>query len=140
MTGYFGPIAKETEKNKFFRQVLYTGKHAQLVVMCLQGGEQIGNEVHEKVDQFFRIEKGKAKFILNGKEEHLVKSEEAAIVPAGTYHNVINASKTEKLQLYTLYSPPNHPDGTVHKTKAEAEEAEKHEHKSSSSFLSKLFG
>jgi mannose-6-phosphate isomerase-like protein (cupin superfamily) len=139
MTGYFGPIAKQTEKNKFFRQVLYTGKYAQLVVMCLQGGEEIGNEVHEKVDQFFRIEQGKAKFILNGKEEHLVKADEAAIVPAGTYHNVINASKKEKLLLYTLYSPPNHPDGTVHKNKAEAEEAEKHEHQPKSGWA-KIFG
>jgi mannose-6-phosphate isomerase-like protein (cupin superfamily) len=139
MTGYFGPIAKQTEKNKFFRQVLYTGKYAQLVVMCLQPGEEIGNEVHGTVDQFFRIEKGSAKFILNGKEEHLVKAEEAAIVPAGTYHNIINASKKEKLLLYTLYSPPNHPDGTVHKTKAEAEEAEKHEHAPKSGWA-KIFG
>jgi mannose-6-phosphate isomerase-like protein (cupin superfamily) len=138
MTGYFGPIEKQTTKNKFFRQVLYTGKHAQLVVMCLKPREEIGNEVHETVDQFFRIEKGKAKFILNGKEEHLVKADEAAIVPAGTYHNVINASKTENLQLYTLYSPPNHPDGTVHKDKAEAEEAEKHEHEPRS-FWQKFF-
>jgi mannose-6-phosphate isomerase-like protein (cupin superfamily) len=140
MTGYFGPIAKDTVKNKFFRQVLYTGKYAQLVVMCLKPGEEIGNEVHANVDQFFRIEKGKAKFVLNGTEEHVVKAEEAAIVPAGTYHNVINASKTEKLQLYTLYSPPNHPDGTVHKTKAEAEEAEKAEHGKPKSGWAKIFG
>jgi mannose-6-phosphate isomerase-like protein (cupin superfamily) len=139
MTGYFGPIATQTAKNKFFRQVLYTGKYAQLVVMCLQPGEEIGNEVHPNVDQFFRIEEGKAKFILNGKEEHLVKADEAAIVPAGTYHNVVNASKTGKLKLYTVYSPPNHPDGTVHKNKAEAEEAEKHEH-APKSFWNKLFG
>ncbi len=129
MTGYFGPIAKESTKNKFFRKVLYTGKYAQLVVMCLKPGEEIGNEVHNTVDQFFRVEKGKAKFVLNGKEEHLVKEDEAAIVPAGTYHNVINASKTAVLQLYTIYSPPNHPDGRVHKTKAEADKAEEEEHK-----------
>jgi mannose-6-phosphate isomerase-like protein (cupin superfamily) len=128
MTGYFGPIEKQTEKNKFFRQVLYTGKYCQLVVMCLQPGEEIGNEVHQTVDQFFRIEEGKARFVLNGNEEHLVKEGEAAIVPAGTYHNVINASKTKKLQLYTVYAPPNHPDGTVHKDKAEAEEAERQHH------------
>jgi mannose-6-phosphate isomerase-like protein (cupin superfamily) len=126
MTGYVGPIEKETEKNKYFRKVLYTGKYAQLVVMCLQGGEEIGNEVHPNVDQFFRIEEGAAKFIFNGKEEHGVKAGGAVIVPAGTYHNVVNASKTNVLQLYTIYSPPNHPDGTIHKTKAEAEAAEHH--------------
>jgi mannose-6-phosphate isomerase-like protein (cupin superfamily) len=126
MTGYVGPIEKETEKNKYFRKVLYTGKYAQLVVMCLKGGEEIGNEVHPNVDQFFRIEEGAAKFIFNGKEEHRVKAGEAVIVPAGTYHNVVNASKTNVLQLYTIYSPPNHPDGTTHKTKAEAEAAEHH--------------
>jgi mannose-6-phosphate isomerase-like protein (cupin superfamily) len=126
MTGYVGPIEKETEKNKYFRKVLYTGKYAQLVVMCLQGGEEIGNEVHANVDQFFRIELGAAKFIFNGKEEHRVKAGEAVIVPAGTFHNVVNASKTKVLQLYTIYSPPNHPDGTIHKTKAEAVAAEHH--------------
>jgi len=126
MTAYVGPIEKETEKNKYFRKVLYTGKHEQLVVMCLQGGEEIGNEVHGNVDQFFRIEVGTAKFIFDGKEEHRVKAGEAVIVPAGTHHNVINASKTEVLQLYTIYSPPNHPDGTIHKTKAEAAAAEHH--------------
>jgi len=128
MTGYFGPIEKQTLKNDYFRQVLFTGKHAQLVVMCLQPGEEIGNEVHDHVDQFFRVEEGEAKFILNGSEEHVVHASDAAIVPAGTYHNVINTSKTAKLKLYTVYSPPNHPDGTIHKTKIEAEEAEKHEH------------
>jgi mannose-6-phosphate isomerase-like protein (cupin superfamily) len=130
MTGFFGPIEKQTLRNKFFRQVLFTGKYCQLVVMCLQPGEEIGNEVHPNVDQFFRIEEGKAKFILNNSEQHLVHANEAAIVPAGTYHNVINASKTERLKLYTVYSPPNHPDGTIHKTKAEAQAAEEHEHHS----------
>jgi mannose-6-phosphate isomerase-like protein (cupin superfamily) len=125
MTGYFGPIEEQTLKNEFFRQVLFTGKHAQLVVMCLQPGEEIGNEIHPAVDQFFRIEQGEAKFVLNGKEEHVVGKNEAAIVPAGTFHNVINISKTTQLKLYTVYSPPNHPAGTVHKTKAEAEAAEK---------------
>jgi mannose-6-phosphate isomerase-like protein (cupin superfamily) len=139
MPGYFGPIEKQTTKNKFFRQVLYTGKHCQLVVMCLKPKEEIGNEVHNHVDQFFRVEKGKAKFVLNNTETHIVKADEAAIVPAGTYHNVINASKTEKLQLYTLYAPPNHPDGTVHRDKAEAEEAEKHEHESKT-LLERIFG
>ncbi len=125
MTGFFGSIEKQTLGNDYFRQVLFTGKNAQLVVMSLKPGEEIGNEVHPKVDQFFRIEKGEADFVLNnGKETHTAKDGDAVIVPAGTYHNVINHSKTEKLKLYTIYSPPNHPDKTVHKTKADAEKAE----------------
>jgi hypothetical protein len=88
--------------------------------MCLQPKEEIGNEVHEHVDQFFRIEEGRAKFVLNGTEEHLVGAGGAVVVPAGTYHNVINTSPTKPLKLYTVYTPPQHPDGTVHKTKAEA--------------------
>ena len=80
------------------------------------------------MDQFFRIEAGEAKFIFGDSVEHLVHDGDAVIVPAGTYHNVVNASKKKKLRLYTLYSPPNHPDGTIHKDKAEAEEAEQHEH------------
>lgn len=128
MTGYVGSIEKQTLKNTYFRQVLFTGKHAQLVVMCLKPGEEIGNEVHPNVDQFFRIEKGEAKFVFNGKENHVVKNGDAVVVPAGTYHNVINKSKTKQLKLYTIYSPPNHPAGTVHKTKAQAELAEKASH------------
>ena len=129
MTGYVGPIEKQTLKNNYFRHVLFTGKHAQLVVMCLQPGEEIGNEVHHNVDQFFRLEEGEAKFVFNnGKETHVVKNAEAVIVPAGTWHNIINNSKTKKLKLYTIYSPPNHPDGTIHKTKADAEKAEAAEH------------
>lgn len=128
MTGFVGDIEKLTEKNKYFRQVLYTGKYAQLVVMSLQPGEEIGNEVHNTVDQFFRIEEGEAKFVFSAKEEHVVKSGDAVIVPAGTFHNVINNSSKEPLKLYTIYSPPNHPDGTVHKTKAEAEAAEAAHH------------
>jgi mannose-6-phosphate isomerase-like protein (cupin superfamily) len=124
MAGYVGPIEKETEKNTNFRQVLFTGKHAQLVVMCLKPGEDIGNEVHPEVDQFFRIEVGKAKFVLNGREEHVVGAGGAVVIPAGTYHNVINALSSRSLKLYTIYSPPQHPDGTVHKTKAEALAAE----------------
>jgi len=128
MTGYVGPIEKDTLNNSFFRQVLFTGKYSQLVVMCLQGGEEIGNEVHPNVDQFFRIEEGNAKFVFNDKEEHVVGDGEAVVVPAGTYHNVINTSLTKPLRLYTIYTPPNHPDGTVHKTKAEADAAEAAEH------------
>jgi mannose-6-phosphate isomerase-like protein (cupin superfamily) len=126
MTGYIGPIEKATLENNYFRQVLFTGKYAQLVVMCLQPGEEIGNEVHPNVDQFFRIEQGKARFVFNGEEEHLVGDGEAVVVPAGTYHNVINISAAGPLRLYTIYTPPQHPDGTVHKTKAEAEAAEHH--------------
>lgn len=129
MAGYVGKIEKLTEKNINFRKVLFTGQHTQLVLMCLLPGEEIGNEVHGNVDQFFRIELGAAKFIFNdGKEEHLAEAGDAVIVPAGTFHNVINASSTEPVKLYTLYSPPNHPDGTIHKTKAEAEAAEATEH------------
>ncbi len=128
MTGYVGPIEQETEQNTNFRKVLFTGKHLQLVVMCLQGGEEIGNEVHPDVDQFFRIEQGEAKFVLNNQEECVTGAGDAVIVPAGTWHNVINQSKTDALKLYTVYTPPQHPDGTIHKTKAEAGAAEAEEH------------
>ena len=124
MPAYFGRIEEDTTDNEFFRQVIFTGSNLQLVVMCLKPGEEIGNEVHADVDQFFRVEEGQAKFVLNGKEEHIVKANEAAIIPAGTYHNVINALKTRPLKLYTIYAPPNHPAGTIHKTKSEAEAAE----------------
>jgi mannose-6-phosphate isomerase-like protein (cupin superfamily) len=129
MTGFVGDIEKLTLMNGNFRDVLFTGKYCQLVVMCLKGGEDIGREVHPKVDQFFRVEEGKATFVFNDTEMHEVKAGGAVVVPAGTYHNVINASKTKKLKLYTVYSPPNHPVGTIHKTKAEAEAAEAAHHK-----------
>ena len=128
MTGYVGSIEKATVNNAYFRQVLFTGKYSQLVVMCLQPNEEIGNEVHPSVDQFFRIEEGNAKFVFHGKEEHLVGDGDAVVVPAGTYHNVINTSSSKPLRLYTVYTPPNHPDRTVHKTKAEADAAEAAEH------------
>ena len=94
--------------------------------MCLQPGEDIGNEVHDDVDQFFRIEQGEAKFVLNNQEEHIVHDGDAVVVAAGTWHNVINNSSTEQMRLYTIYTPPEHPDGTVHKTKTEADAAEHH--------------
>ena len=106
MAGFVGKLEALTLKNKYFRKVLFTGKHSQLVLMCLQPGEEIGNEVHKTVDQFFRIEEGSAKFVFNGKEIHLVHANDGVIVPAGTYHNVINTSKTNPLKLYTVYSPP----------------------------------
>ena len=121
-------IEKLTLENTYFRQVLYTAKHVQLVLMCLRPGEEIGDEVHHEVDQFFRIEQGEALFVFNEEQKRAVRDGDAVVVPAGTYHNVINMSQTAPLKLYTLYSPPNHPDGTVHKTKAEAEAAEALQH------------
>jgi len=125
MNGYVGAIEELALRNTYFRQVLFTAKHAQLVVMFLELGEEIGDEIHANVDQFFRIERGEARFVFDEKEERFVHAGDGVVVPAGTHHNVINASKTAQLKLYTIYSPPNHPDGTVHKTKAEAEAAEK---------------
>ena len=124
MERYVGAIEGLALKNTCFRQVLFTSEHAQLVVMSLQPGEEIGDEVHPDVDQFFRIERGEARFVFDDQEERLVRDGDAVVVPAGTRHNVINASKAAQLKLYTIYSPPNHPDGTVHKTKLEAEAAE----------------
>jgi len=120
MTGYVGEIERETVSNDFFRHVIFTGKHCQLVLMSLNPKEEIGMEVHENVDQFFRIEAGEAEFILEG-ERHSVKDGDAVVVPAGTNHNVVNTSETQKLKLYTIYSPANHKDGTIHKTKADAD-------------------
>lgn len=119
MTGFVGDIEKLTLENEDFRQVIYTGQHSQLVLMSLKPKEDIGMEVHEIVDQFLRIEKGQGKAILNG-EEHEIHDGSAIIVPAGTKHNIINTSETDFMKLYTVYSPAHHKDGTVHKTKAEA--------------------
>jgi mannose-6-phosphate isomerase-like protein (cupin superfamily) len=127
MTGFSVNIEQATEDNDFFRQVLYTGTHAQLVVMSLKPGEDIGKEVHDHVDQFIRVEEGTGESIIDG-ESTALSDGMAIVIPAGAEHNVINTSATASLKLYTLYSPPNHPDGTVHKTKADAMEAEEHEH------------
>ena len=127
MQTYVGNLEKDTEENQNFRKVLYTGKHTQLVLMTIKGEEEIGMEVHHDVDQFFRFEKGQGLVIING-EKTEVSDGFAVVVPAGSEHNIINTSPTEDLKLYTLYSPANHPDGTIHKTKAEAMEAEEHEH------------
>jgi mannose-6-phosphate isomerase-like protein (cupin superfamily) len=124
MDAYVGSIERATLNNPFFRQVLFTADHCQLVVMCLQPGEEIGDEVHHGTDQFFRVEEGEAKFIFQEVEENLVGNGDAVVVPAGTWHNVINASPTKPLRLYTIYSPPNHPPGTIHRTKADAMAAE----------------
>ena len=126
MTGYVGNIEEITQKNSFFRQVIYTSTHSQLVVMSIRPGEDIGMETHATVDQFLRIETGTGKCILNG-EEHYLKDGDAIVVPAGTRHNIINTSTTESMKLYTVYTPPNHPDGKVHKTRAEAM-ADEHDH------------
>ena len=117
MKGYISNIEKETLENGNFRKVIYTSKHSQLVLMSLKPNEDIGEEIHE-VDQFLRIEKGKGKAILND-IEYEVEDDFAIVVPAGAKHNVINSSEGE-MKLYTIYSTPEHRDGTVHKTKEEA--------------------
>jgi mannose-6-phosphate isomerase-like protein (cupin superfamily) len=118
MHGYVENIEELTLANTKFRQVLYTAKFSQLVLMCLKPNEEIGDEVHEG-DQFFRFEKGTGKAVLDG-VEHNITDGSAVIVPAGTRHNIINSSDTENLQLYTLYCPPHHRDQVVHETKEQA--------------------
>jgi len=125
--GYTDNIEDRTLENSNFRKVLYTGKHMQLVVMSLKPGEDIGEEVHDTVDQFFRIEEGEAKVVMNG-EETILTDDMVAIVPAGTLHNVINISEEKDLKLYTIYSPANHPENTVHVTREEAMAAEEEHH------------
>ena len=119
MKGYISNIEKGTLENDNFRQVLYTAKHSQLVLMSLKPREEIGMEVHSDNDQFFRFEKGVGKVIIDG-NEYEVKDGFAVIVPAGAQHNVINTSETEALKLYTIYSPAHHKDGIIRNTKAEA--------------------
>ena len=125
MNGFVTNIEKDSLENGDFRKVLYTSKHLQLVLMSLRPGEDIGEEVHQ-LDQFIRVEKGAGKSVLGGEESALADGS-AIIIPAGTLHNIINTSATEELKLYTLYGPPNHKEGTVHKTKAEAQ-ADEGEH------------
>lgn len=119
MKGFKSHIEKDTVGNHYFRHVLYTGKHSQLVLMSLKPGEEIGEEVHMKIDQFFRFEKGTGKVSIDGVNK-IVTDGDAVIVPAGAKHNVINTSKTKELKLYTIYSPPEHQDKTIRKTKANA--------------------
>lgn len=118
MKGYTINIEKESLDNNNFRKVLYTDSNTQLVIMSLSPGEDIGEEVHD-VDQFLRVEKGNGRAVLNG-IEHNIADGSAIIVPAGVKHNIIN-SLSESMKLYTLYMPPHHKDGTIHKTKTEAE-------------------
>lgn len=123
MKGFYGNIEKDTLENGNFRKVLYTGKNSQLVLMCLKPKEEIGMEVHNENDQFFRFEKGIGKVLIDG-NEYDVMDGAAIVVPAGAQHNVINTSETEELKLYTIYSPAHHKDGIVRATKEEAEENE----------------
>jgi mannose-6-phosphate isomerase-like protein (cupin superfamily) len=124
MKGYVVNIEQTTQENNNFRQVLYTAKHSQLVLMTLQPGQDIGEEVHN-LDQFFRVETGEGKVVLDG-VEHLIKDGSAMVIPEGTRHNLINTSQERVMKLYTIYSPPNHQDGVIHPTKEEAMAGEEH--------------
>mgnify|MGYP003529538285 CR=1 FL=1 len=132
MLGWVDDIEKSTLENTTFRTVLYTGKHSQLTVMSIEVGGDIGLEVHPDNDQFLRIEQGTARVEFGPTkdevaEKHEVQADWALIVPAGTWHNIINTGDTE-LKVYSIYSPSHHPDGTVHVTRADADAAEAHEH------------
>ena len=124
MKGFVTNIEVVSLENEDFRRVLYTAERSQLVVMCIPVGDDIGEEVHD-VDQFIRIEKGEGRSVLDGVERDLTDGS-VVIIPAGVRHNIINTSKTQELKLYTLYSPPHHEDGVVHKTKADAEKDTEH--------------
>lgn len=119
MTGYITNIEEKTELNENFRKVLFTAPHSQLVVMSLEPGEDIGKEIHQEVDQFIRVEEGEGKVVLDG-EESPIAGGTAIVIPAGTEHNIINDSTNEMLKLYTIYSPANHRDKTIHKTKQDS--------------------
>ena len=119
MAGFVTNIEEKTLQNDNFRQVIFTASHCQLVLMSLLPNEEIGSEVHDNVDQFFRIESGEGKVVIAG-EETEISDGFAIIIPAGTQHNVVNTSSDKPLKLYTIYSPPQHKDGLVHKTKQEA--------------------
>lgn len=123
MKGFKENIEKLTVENNNFRKVLYTGQHSQLVLMSLRPQEEIGMEVHEENDQFFRFEKGNGKVVIDG-NEYEVTDGDAVVVPAGAQHNVVNTSDSESLRLYTIYSPAHHKDGIVRETKEEAESNE----------------
>jgi mannose-6-phosphate isomerase-like protein (cupin superfamily) len=120
MKGYKANIEELVSKNSFFRQVVYTSKHTQLVLMALKPGEEIGMETHADNDQFFRFEEGEGKAVIDG-NEYVLGAGDVVVIPSGAQHNIINTSQTNELKMYTLYSPPHHRDGVVHKTKAEAE-------------------
>ncbi|HEX2560156.1 cupin domain-containing protein [Phenylobacterium sp.] len=126
MQGFVDDIEKLTTENGDFRRVLYTGANLQLVLMTLKPGEEIGEEVHEDRDQFFRFEAGAGEVFIDG-VKHAVEDDDAVIVPAGARHNVRN-SGGQPLQFYTLYGPPEHKDKTVHKTKADADRDHDNDH------------
>lgn len=125
MHGYVTDIERDTIANDDFRRVLFTGPNTQLVLMTLRPGEEIGLETHGEHDQFIRVEEGTGVVLLD-EEESALADGSAVVIPAGVEHNVINTSDSAPLRLYTLYSPPEHPDGTVHRTKREAEAASHH--------------
>src|SRR3989344_849467 len=114
--GFVVNLESLTGQNSNFRQVIYTAKHSQLVLMCLKPSEEIGMETHPDNDQFLRIESGEGKAIIDGNEQ-VFSSGFCVVVPAGSQHNIINTSTTNELKLYTVYSPAHHKDGTVHETK-----------------------
>ncbi|MFA6430488.1 MAG: cupin domain-containing protein [Candidatus Paceibacterota bacterium] len=120
MKGFVTNIEKDTLENENFRKVLYTSQHGQVVVMSLLPNEEIGEEVHEYTDQFFRVDSGDGKVMIGG-EENLITNGSAIVVPAGLRHNIINTSSEKPLKLYTVYMPPHHVDGVIHKTKVDAE-------------------
>ncbi|MBU4353428.1 cupin domain-containing protein [Candidatus Parcubacteria bacterium] len=124
MKGYIANIEKDSLENENFRKVLYTAKHSQLVLMSLEPKEEIGDEVHN-LDQFIRVEAGSGLAVLDG-AEHKIADGSAIVIPAGTRHNIVNSSETEKMKLYTVYSPAEHRDGVIRKTKAEAMAGEEH--------------
>ncbi len=124
---FYDNIEKHTRENTDFRRVLFTGKGSQLVLMSLEANDELGMEVHEENDQFFRFESGVGTAVVGGKEYPICDGM-TVIVPMGTEHNIINTSMTDPLKFYTIYSPAHHPEGTVHTTKAEAIEAERIEH------------
>lgn len=123
MKGFKTNIEKDSIENKNFRKVVYTGPHLQVVLMSLGEGEEIGEETHKDTDQFFRIESGNGKCIIDG-NEYQVKDGDVIVVPAGAKHNVINTNSEEDLKLYTIYAPPHHKDGIVRATKQDAEDKE----------------
>jgi mannose-6-phosphate isomerase-like protein (cupin superfamily) len=128
MLGWVGEIERSTLENETFRTVLFTGEHTQLTVMRLGPGEDIGREAHPDLDQFIRIEEGRGRVEFGTTEERIdeaydVQDDWAIVIPAGVWHNVVNTGAGD-MKLYSLYSPPQHPPDTVHRTKAEAEAAE----------------
>ena len=133
MTGWIGNIEEATTGNTYFREVLFTDATMQLTVMSLKPGEEIGVEMHDHRDQFIRVESGRATVTMGPSEDevaetHHLEDDWAVVVPGGTWHNVINNGDAE-LKLYSIYAPPEHPDGTVHETKADADAAEAEHHR-----------